>query len=168
MRLFILLLALLITNSVYALHEDEKEKIHLAADHADLNQQTHQGQFIGEVSLDQGTRHLRAEKAITYGNEKNKLNTAVAYGSNENLAHYWELTHKDKPPIHAYANEIHYYPLQHMIKLIGNAKVIQGDDSFSAPQIHYDTLKQHVTTVKQSNARTEIVIHTDKHKGNKL
>ena len=47
----------------------------------------------------------------------------------------------NKPPFHAYADTIRYYPLRHLIELIGNARVEQGNNSLSAAKITYDTVE---------------------------
>lgn len=149
-------------HSSYALPEDRNQVAHISADTADLNQQTHRGEYEGDVQFDQGTSHLRSNKVITLGNEKNELIFATAFGSKAELAHFWEQTALDKPPLHAYAEEIRYYPLKHLIELIGHARVVQGEDSFAAPSIRYDTLKQQVITQAKNNERTEIIIHPGK------
>lgn len=159
----LLVICLLLTGQVaWALPDDRNQIAQLSADTADLNQQTHRGEYVGNVEFDQGTTHLRAAKAVTEGNKQNKLKFAIAFGDKNEQAHYWEQTAIDKPLLHAYANEIHYYPDRHVIELIGNARVSQGDDSFSAPKISYDTLKKHVIAKSDGKSRTLIIIHPGK------
>jgi lipopolysaccharide export system protein LptA len=155
-------LAFAITQYTWAMRDDRDKVAQLTANTADLNQQTHRGEYIGDVQFDQGTTHLRALKAITDVDAQNKLIYAVAFGDKENPAHYWEQTAVDKPLLHAYAHEIRYYPARHLIELLGDARVVQGEDSFSAPQISYDTLKQHVVAKSDRKNRTVIVIHPGK------
>lgn len=150
-------------HSSFALPEDREQVLHLSADTADLNQEKHHGVYIGDVQLDQGSTHVRAAEAITEGNEKNQLMKAIAKGNGHEQAHYWALTAADKPPIHAYADNIYYYPERHLIELIGNARVEQGENTFSAPKISYDTLHQHVVTTASGKQRTTIIIHPEKH-----
>lgn len=149
-------------SSCFALPDDKLQPMHLSADSADLNQQTHQGRYMGNVTLDQGSTHLRANEALTQGNKDNKLSFAVAKGKSGEQAHYWSLPDVNKPEIHAFADEIDYYPNKHLIELIGNARVIQGDDSFSAYKITYDTIKEHVVTSSKNQQRTLIVFHPEK------
>ncbi len=160
--IFLLLLSLCVNGQVFALPEDRQELMHLKADSADLNQSTHRGVYSGHVELDQGTTHVRAVEAITEGNEKNQLIKAVAKGSKKDQAHYWSLPDKDKPEVHAYADSIYYLPEKHRIELIGNARIVQGNNSFSAPKIIYDTEKQHVITQASGNQRTTIIFHPEK------
>jgi len=157
------LLLLVISTHCFALPEDREQVIHLRADTADLNQEKHRGVYIGDVQLDQGSTHVRAAHAITEGNDKNQLVKARALGNDKAQAHYWALTAIDKPPIHAYADNIYYYPDRHLIELIGNARVEQGENTFSAPTISYDTVHQHVITKSRGKERTTIIIHPEKH-----
>lgn len=148
----------------FALPEDQKEIVHLQSNTADLSQQTHLGVYKGNVHFEQGSTHLTADSAETKGNEQNKLTFAKALGNTTEQAHYWTLTDPNKPPMHAYADEIYYYPLKHRIELIGNARVEQGNNSFSAPKIVYDILDQHVVTENsQHMGRTTIIIHPEPH-----
>lgn len=158
----VFILIVLIHSPAWALPEDENQSAMLAANSADLNQQIHRGDYEGDVKFDQGTRHLRASRATTEGDENNKLRFAIVYGNKEKLAHYWEKTSINKPLMHAWAQEIRYYPQKHRLELVGNAKVTQGKDSFSAPYICYDIQKQHVSTQQQGEKRTLIIIHPRK------
>ncbi|HCA89108.1 MAG: lipopolysaccharide transport periplasmic protein LptA [Legionellaceae bacterium] len=161
-------LKLLISLSLYlwasisfALPEDKAKKAYLLAQSVELNQQTHQGIYIGEVTFDQGTTHLRADKATTLSDPKNKLLEARAYGNTKKLAHYWTKTAPNKPELHAFAEQIHYYPPKHLVVLIGQARVLQGEDSLSADKICFDTLKKHVTS-SNKQSKTIIIIHPGK------
>jgi lipopolysaccharide export system protein LptA len=100
---------------------------------------------------------------MTEVDEKNKLIKAIAEGSKTEQAHFWTLTDEKKPPVHAYANTIRYFPEKHLIQLVGRARVEQGNNSFSAPTINYDTLHQHVLSQSDSQGQTVIVIHPEDH-----
>lgn len=160
---YMLCLVLLVFScAAYTLDSDKEQVMHVQADSADLNQQNHKGIYIGNVELIQGTTNLNAAKAITKGNEKNQLILAIAKGNKEKQAHYWTITDPKKPPFHAYADTIRYYPLRHVIELIGNARVEQGNDSFSAAKISYDTIKQHVLSHGDGKQRITIIYHPEK------
>ena len=154
----ILILLLLTSNySVYALSTDKEQVMRLMADSADLNQKQHQGTYVGHVELIQGSTNLLAAKAITQVDDKNQIIVAIAHGDNKKQAHYWTITDPKKPPFHAYADLIHYYPARHFIELIGHARVEQGKDSFSAAKISYDTLKQQVLSQGDGKERITII-----------
>ena len=164
---YLLIAGLLLFNNAFAMPDDKDKVIEVAADTASLSQQKHQGHYNGDVELNQGTTHIRASKAITKGNEQNKLVVAIALGDPTNQAHYWTQTALDKPLLHAYADTIKYHPDKHLIELIGHARVMQGDNSFSAAKITYDMLKQHVVSTGDKENRTLIIIHPEKKDGKK-
>ncbi len=147
----------------FALPSDKDAVVHLRAGTASLNQRTHRGVYTGDVRLDQGSTHVRAAFAITNGNANNQLILAVAHGNATTQAHVWTRASLEKPPLHAYADTIRYIPLQHLIELLGHARLTQGHQSFAAPTIKYDTLLQHVTTQQNGRERTTIVIHPPSH-----
>ncbi len=153
---------IMLTCSAHALSSDKEQVMHVMADSADLSQQKHKGTYIGNVELIQGTTNLHATKAITLGDDKNQLTLAIANGSPGKQAHYWATTDPQKPPFHAYADTIRYYPKRHVIELIGNARVEQGDNSFSAAKITYDTETQHVLSKGDGKQRIIIIYHPEK------
>lgn len=148
----------------HALQSDKEKVMHVVADTADLSQQKHEGIYTGNVEFVQGTTNLHAAHAITKANAKNQLTLAIANGALGKQAHYWTESGPNKPPFHAYADKIHYYPLQHKIELIGNARVEQGPNSLSAAKITYDTLAQHVVSQSDGKTRTTIILYPDKKK----
>ncbi|WED43895.1 lipopolysaccharide transport periplasmic protein LptA [Legionella cardiaca] len=160
--LVIFFLLILVNITSFAMPDDREKIAELAADSADLNQQTHRGEYVGRVEFNQGTTHLRAAKAITEGNQQNKLILAIALGDETEQAHYWTQTALNKPLLHAYADMIRYYPERHLVELIGNARITQGDNSFAGPKISYDTEKQHVISKGDTKNRTTIIIHPEK------
>ena len=159
----LILLLLSATRLSFALPDDKKQILTLTADTADINQETRQGIFVHHVELDQGSTHLRAEHATAEVNLKNQLIKAIAKGDLKEQAHFWTLTDANKPPLHAYANTISYFPDQHLIVLTGKARVEQGTDSFVAPSITYDTLHQPVISKADNTGQTIIMIHPEKH-----
>lgn len=156
------ILLLLTVRSVNALPSDKEQVMRMMADSADLSQHDHKGIYLGHVELIQGTTNIRAAKAITQGDEKNQLVLATAYGNAAKQAHYWVITDPKKPTFHAYADTINYYPLRHLIELVGNAHVEQGSNSFSAAKMTYDTLKQHVVSEGDTKQRVTIIYHPEK------
>ncbi len=157
-----MVLIILLAQNAQALTSDHEQTMHFSANSADINQTTHHGIYIGAVELDQGSTHIRAAYAETDTNQQNQLIKAIIKGDKETQAHYWTSTTLDKPPIHAYADVIYYFPTQHLITLIGNARVLQGRDSFAAAEIRYDTLDQHVISNSKGPSRTSIIIHPGK------
>ncbi len=160
--LILISLLIIVSQPCFAMPDDREKILELSANTADINQQTHHGEFSGNVELDQGTTHLRAANAITKGDKQNKLVLAEAKGTKQEQAHLWTLLSLDKPPLHAYADTIRYLPDRNQVELIGNAKVVQGVNFFTAPKIIYDTVKQHIVSKSDGKTRTTITIHPEK------
>ena len=148
--------------ATYSMPSDKEKVMHVVSDSADLSQQNHKGTYTGNVEFVQGTTNLHAALAITQGDNKNQLTLAVAKGSQDKQAHYWTETGPDKPPFHAYANTIKYYPTRHLIELVGNARIEQGTNSLSAAKISYDTIEQHVISQGDGKTRTTIILYPEK------
>ncbi len=157
-----LVLMMMITSAAIALPSDKEQVMHVVADSADLSQQNHKGIYTGNVEFIQGTTNLHAANAVTEGNTKNQLTLAIANGVKGKQAHYWTESGPGKPPFHAYADTIRYYPLRHMIELVGNARVEQGTNSLSAAKITYDTVAQHVVSQSDGTTRTTIILYPEK------
>ena len=147
----------ILSHSLLALPEDHQQPLLVRADSVDLNQKKHLGIYIGHVTVDQGSTHIRATKAVTEGDEHNQLVQAVIEGDSKSQAHYWTLQNIDKPELHAYADTMYYYPKSHQILLDGHAYVLQDHNKITASKLYFDTLTQHVKTSYQG-AQTTITI----------
>lgn len=154
-------LVLLVCYSTHALQTDKEQVMNIAADSADLNQKARQGIYIGNVEFTQGSSSIRANEAMTYIDDKNRLSMAVAKGAPGKPAHFSTKTDVKKPPFHAYADVIKYYPKRHLVVLIGQAQVSQGDNSMTAEKITYDTINHHVKTFGKPGKRIRIVLHPE-------
>lgn len=139
------------------LDANEPEKTTASADRASLDLRKHQGNYQGNVRVDQANTHIRGQYAFTQGNEKNKLVWAVL----KDRAHYWTRTADNKPLLHAHADQIYYYPERHRIILTGHAKIKQGRDLFTGENIQIDTLHQQI--LSESSTPTQIIIHSEHH-----
>ncbi|HVT63510.1 MAG TPA: lipopolysaccharide transport periplasmic protein LptA, partial [Legionellaceae bacterium] len=159
---FWLSIYLCITQLSFALPEDRQAVLMVQAGSADLNQTSHMGTYQGGIALDQGSTHIRAAKAFTYGNHANQLIKAVIEGDEKTQAHYWSLINPEKPFLHAYADKIIYYPLKEQVTLIGHARIEQGPHKMEASVIQYDLKTQHVVSQSHDNEQTIITIHPEK------
>lgn len=133
--------------------------ININAGFASIDQNTHEHLFRQEVQIDDAQQHLRAAWVKVTTDEHNQLVEAIARGDHSTAAHLWS-TEKE-PALHAYANEIQYYPKDHCVILTGNAHLSQGKNSFSAPKITYNTLTQHIVSESKGAQRTTIILDKD-------
>ncbi len=126
---------------------------------ASIHQTSHQHLFTQQVQMDDEYQHLRAEWVQVTTDDHNQLLSAIARGDSTARAHVWST--EKTPILHAYANEIQYFPREHRVVLIGNAHLSEGENSFSAPKISYNTLTQHIISEAQGHERTTIILSQD-------
>ncbi len=149
----------LISSAAFALEDDQNQPISVQADSVTIDNKVGKSQYEGNVAVQNGSTHLTAAKAVVYTTKENSIKEAIAYGAGKVQAHYWTMTDPKKPELHAYADMIQIFPDKHLVYLIGNAKVNQGDDSYQAPKIEYNSETQHVFSPQSTHGRTTIVIH---------
>lgn len=150
----------LFTSTLYALQEDSKEKIYIVADSTIYNYKTGVNIFIGNVKVDQGTTHIRADKLITKNNTQHKIHEAIAYGLKD-LAHYWTLPKLGDPETHARAKVIKFYPIESNVTLEQNVVVVQGKNSFQGELILYNRGDQTITVPASKNGRAVLIYNPD-------
>jgi lipopolysaccharide export system protein LptA len=144
------LLLLSLTGTLHA------TPIHIEANFASVNAGTHQHRFQEKVHIDETHQHLRAAWLEVTTDAHHQLTSAVARGDRHTRVHLWST--EKSPTLHAYADEVQYFPQIHQVIFIGHAHLSQGKNSFSAPKIVYDTLTQHVESEGLGHGRTTIIL----------
>jgi lipopolysaccharide export system protein LptA len=139
---------------------DLKDAMLLHANQALFNQQAHLGVFNGNVVIDQGVTHIHSTEARIELDVQNKLQHVKLTGTKNIPVHYASVM-QNKSKVNAYADVMQYFPEKHRIQFIGNAKLTQNNNFFSAPMIIYDTLSQHIVSSSKGIVRTTIVIHPE-------
>lgn len=162
----IVFFSILCTTSIsaFAQDDDKNQPLYVQADSVSIDNKIGQSQYTGNVDVRQGNSHLTADKAVVYLDKNNTIKEAIAYGSASTQAHYQTITDPKKPELNAYADTIHMYPQEHMVYLIGHAHVTQGADSYTAPEIQYNSVTQRVFSKQSTQGRTVIVIHPNENK----
>lgn len=155
------LYTILISSPVFALPSDIKEKMIIVADHSIYNYKTGIKTFEGNVKLDQGFTHLRADRLITKDNKQHQMQEAIAYGLKDK-AHYWTLPKAGEAEIHADAQIIKYYPPDANITLEQNVHVTQGENSFQGQLIHYNMNDEVIAVPASENGRAVVIYNPDK------
>jgi lipopolysaccharide export system protein LptA len=147
----------------YALPTDKDQPVHITADSAHLDKSTGVSVFQGHVKLTQGTGILVTDKLTLYSDKNNQLLKAVATGGQTT---YQTITDPAKPPFVATAQMIQYLPPESKIILTGDAKAVQGPNTYAAPQIEYHIDSETVISPSSAGGRTtiEITPQTFQHK----
>jgi lipopolysaccharide export system protein LptA len=147
-----------VTISAQALPHDSEQPIFIKADFARIDNQDGTGYYQGNVELDQGVSHIRADIARTYVDDNNQLLEAIAESDSQQPAHFWTVREGESSALHARADKIKYIPANQRIYLMGNAEIAQDDNVYRAPHIEYDTVKQAIMSPATNQGRTEIII----------
>ncbi len=159
----IILISLLVCcyNLAFALTEDNKEMVHIAADSSTYNYKTGTNLFEGNVRIDQGTTHITADKVVTKDNPQHKMKEAIAYGITT-LAHYWTLPKFNEPEIDAIAKIIKFYPIETNVVLEQNVILTQGENSFHGELILYNKSNQTIAVPAAKHSRAVLVYNPSK------
>lgn len=142
----------------FALPDDTKQTMHIVADGTTFNYKTGANVYEGHVKIDQGSTHLIADRVTTNSNSNHKMEEAIAYGLNNQLAEYITQPKPGDLLLHAKAKIIKFYPLQSLVVLEGNVTVSQGKNSFEGPIIMYNMKNQIVTAPASKAGRASVVI----------
>jgi lipopolysaccharide export system protein LptA len=154
------MLALCLIATSYALPADKQEKASIIADSSNYNYKTGIDVYEGNVQIDQGSTHIRADKVITERNQLHKIKKATAYGIHK-LAHYWTTPKEGEMEVNASAKIIKFYPIESNVTLVTNVEIRQGDNTFHGELIHYNKLAQTITVPSSEHARAVIVYNPE-------
>ena len=153
-KLLILLMAF-VASLVFALPEDTNQPIEIEAQSVVVDETTGFNEFSGGVEVRQGSLFLSAE-FIQVQTENEEVVSMLAKGSREKPAKYIQSQENQARFVEATATQITYDVDKGMVFLVGNARLVQGFDSFSGETLNYDINNDKVV-VKGSEDGTERV-----------
>ena len=144
-----------VASLVLALPEDKKQPIEIEAQSVIVDETTGFSEFSGNAEVRQGSLLLLAE-LIQVQTNNDEVVSMIAKGSLEKPAKYVQSQENQARFIEASATRITYDVNAGMIFLVGNARLVQGFDSFSGNTLNYDINNDKVV-VKGSEDGTERV-----------
>lgn len=136
---------------------DNAKLIHIASDKAFIYYQQGIGIYEGNAHATQGSRVLTGNKITLYQQQpKGGLEKIIVLGA---PAHYsFSPQAENEKRVDAYAKEMRYQPDQHLIILTGNARLTQGQNTFTGNKITYNTLTATVYTPSSEGIRPSLII----------
>ncbi|HLB42999.1 MAG TPA: lipopolysaccharide transport periplasmic protein LptA [Gammaproteobacteria bacterium] len=155
------LLLFIFSHHAFALQIDHPSVVHIIADSSIYNYKSGVNLFEGNVKIDQGTTHIRADKVVTKNNQQHKMQEAIAYGIKQ-LAHYWTLPKPNELEIHAKAKIIKFYPIESNVVLEKNVILTQGENSFHGELILYNKNDQTIIVPAANNSQAILVYNPSK------
>lgn len=118
----------------HALESDKDQPIDVEADGVDMNDSKGISIYKGNVVLTQGSIVIKADK-VTVTEKSDGANEVVAEGR---PVTFRQETEGDKGTIKGRANKTEYHANGEIIKMIGDAVLTQGKDTFKSDRITYD------------------------------
>lgn len=129
--------SLFISSFAKALPGDENQPIHIAADSASINDQTGITTYKGNVIIKQGTLLIEAAHVDMYRGDDG-VDKLIAKGS---PAHFRQKPKPNEPFSDAWGKNMVYKVKSRNLTITKNAKVVQGQDTFTGERIVYDLEK---------------------------
>jgi len=154
-----LLSLLLISFHLHALPEDRDQPVQVSAERMEWHNQRQTGIYLGEVEASQGELRLESESLTLFRGPDGQLIQALAESS-DGLAYMRDLPSLDEPQVEAWAHSIDYHPAEEKIILTGQAKLIQGNDSFRGHRLTYFLTSQDLTAeqAEDKDSRIEVIL----------
>jgi lipopolysaccharide export system protein LptA len=137
-----------------ALPEDRQQPIRLEADSGQLDQKTGVSIYQGNVVISQGSMRLDANTATIYFKE-GRFERIVAEGKPVQLRYKPSV---DKPEIQGVGQRVEYNAITARVVMTINAKITQGQDSFTGDRIEYDLDKDQVKASGDKGKRIQFII----------
>lgn len=162
----ILLSLLLISSSLQALPEDRDKPVQVTAQRMEWHNERQIGIYRGDVEATQGELRLESQTLTLYRGPEGQLTQAVAETS-DGLAYMRDLPNLEEPQVEAWAEHIDYHPAEEKIILTGQAKLLQGEDSFRGHRLTYHLTTQDLVAeqAESEDSRIEVIL-TPKRNGN--
>jgi lipopolysaccharide export system protein LptA len=156
-----ILLVLVFIHCEFSYAEDTKQAINITSDNAEFDDKTGTAIYRGNVIATQGSRYLESDILTIYRGKDNKINFMTASGKPANIK---AQPKTDKSPGYGQADTIKYYPETDKALLIGNAKLMQDNDTISGEYLIYYFKQEFLQSMPQKNKRTKVVLYpTESH-----
>jgi len=145
------------TQLAFALPDDRKKPIHIAANSAQIDENSGITTYTGNVLITQGTMKIKAAKVNLY-QKNNDVNRIVATGS---PASFSQQASANQAITDAFGQRLEYQVDQQTITITGNARVEQDKNQFSGERIVYQMEKSLVNAYSgegNSGQRVQMII----------
>ena len=163
---FVLVGALCVSHSVFALPEDRDKPVQVNANQMEWQQQQQQGIYRGEVVATQGELRLESDRLTLFRGEDGQLSRALAE-ADQGLAYMRDLPELGQPQVEAWAERIDYHPADELLILTGQAHLRQGEDSFRGHRLVYHLTTQDLEAEQDAGgeSRIEVILTPKRNRG---
>ena len=146
------LLLLLAGPAAHALEQDREQPIELAADSVDIDEARGLSIYKGDVDLRQGSIRLRAD-VVTVHQDGRKPSKIVAEGRPVKFEQG-----AATGPVRGEARRVEYEVNSENLVLIGDAMLLQGQDTMRSDRIVYDRVRSVVKAGAAAEGRQRVRI----------
>ena len=154
---------LLLPISGNALESDKEQPLYVEADGADIDDKTGVSIYTGNVVITQGSIKLNADK-VTVTQKGEKSDHILAEG---NPVKFQQQAEGKKGLIKGRAKTADYHMDSETIYMIGDAIMIQGEDTFRSDRITYDRVKGQVKAGASAKGKQRVRIAIQPQKNEK-
>ncbi|MGD8113002.1 lipopolysaccharide transport periplasmic protein LptA [Vibrio sp. TRT 21S02] len=134
-----LITCLLTSANALALSTDRDQPVYIDSDSQQLDMQSNQVTFLGDVKLKQGSININADKVIVTRDAKDgSIKEIEGYG---NLATFSQLT-DDGKTLYGEAKELYYKMADDQLTMIDQAMLSQDDSVIRGTKIRYKISSQ--------------------------
>lgn len=140
--LFMLLGTFVIRHDAFALTADRQLPIQIQADAAVIDDAKGSSIYRGNVIINQGTLHIKADEIEIITSEREVIQIiATTDADSKKLAHYEQLPDDSEDRVYADARKITYLIQEERLHLSGNATLKQARDVLKGELVYYDVNK---------------------------
>lgn len=153
------MLLILTSAAVYALPEDRDQPIQVKAQNMQWNNQQQLAVYQGQVEVVQGQLLLQSDLLNLQRTATGELKQAVATNK-QGLAYMRDLPDAAKPEVEAWGEKLDYQPINNLIIITGQAKLVQGADKFTGHKLTYNLITQDIQAeqANKDDARVEVIL----------
>jgi len=146
-----------VASPALALPEDRAQPIHISADSASMNEKTGVTVYSGRVEISQGTMKIRGDRVELYRSAGGEVDRIVSVGQ---PAEFEQQPKANDPITHAYGLRMEYRIGAQQVTISEQARVEQGQDTFTGERIVYNMDKAIVDAYSSQNGdqRVKMVI----------
>jgi lipopolysaccharide export system protein LptA len=134
---------------------DSDQPVYITADNANFDNIKGIAEYEGNVVVNQGSRHLEANKLTIQRDADNQIKVMTAIGD---PANFKSQPDADKPVGYGSAKIIKYYPQQNKVDLLENAKLMQNGDTLSGPKLSYNFVTEVLQGKSSKQQRTTVIL----------
>jgi len=145
-------LCLLTPAAAQALSSDRTHPIDIHADRVTIQEKSGYSDYRGHVEMTQGSMKLTADRVLIYQRD-GRLQKVQASGE---PAHFSQLPDGRTTRVQAEAHEMEYDATTGKLVLTGQARVLDGANSFAGERIDYDTRNATVSASKGAGGQGRV------------